>query len=526
MGLPQKFQSWRHGQDLALLRSLDTPKRFIAHAMPTGSGKSLVYVTHALMSNKRALLLTSTKGLQDQLATEFSDLVVDIRGMANYTCDMAHDFPGMHAAWSISHPDREPTVDEGPCHSGRQCQLKQGGCSYYDALRRAKKARVVLANYAYWMAMCKWSEEGLGDFDLMMLDEAHEAPDELAGFLRVDLRPWDLEPAGYQWPRQRMTVTQWTGWAKGINGGLVALISRLETEDPTNKKGTKKLKELAKKLGMMSEMSPDWVLEEDEDGNKVSFEPKWPAPYAESHLFMHTKKVEFYSATIRPKHLELLGVRSHELEFHEYPSPYPTGRRPFIHVPTIRLNWRTTDAELMMWLARADQIIEGRLDRKGIFHTISYDRMRYVVQYSKFRDRMLWNDPRAGKQTRDVVEMFKQTDAPWILVSPSVGTGYDFPGRQCEYQIIGKLPYPDTRSAVMTARSEDDKGYGSFLTMIALVQMAGRGMRGPEDICETLMIDDNITWFIKQNKQYAPQWFLDSIRWESQVPPPLPKLVA
>jgi Rad3-related DNA helicase len=53
------------------------------------------------------------------------------------------------------------------------------------------------------------------------------------------------------------------------------------------------------------------------------------------------------------------------------------------------------------------------------------------------------------KERDVVIEQFKKSKDPIILVSPSVTTGFDFPYEECQFQIIGKVPWPDTSSAVM-----------------------------------------------------------------------------
>src|SRR4051812_36586670 len=88
IGLPAKFTKWRPGQLTALGRSLSpTAKRFQAHSMPVGEGKSLYYVAQALLESTRACILTSTRGLQDQLMKDFASIgMVDMRGRGNYPC--------------------------------------------------------------------------------------------------------------------------------------------------------------------------------------------------------------------------------------------------------------------------------------------------------------------------------------------------------------------------------------------------------------------------------------------------------
>jgi ATP-dependent DNA helicase DinG len=92
-----------------------------------------------------------------------------------------------------------------------------------------------------------------------------------------------------------------------------------------------------------------------------------------------------------------------------------------------------------MWVGLIDRILDARGDRKGIIHTTSFERARYLQQYSRHSGRLLLNESR---NTRDVVSAFKSTQRPMVLVSPSVTTGYDFPYAECEFQVIGKVPYP------------------------------------------------------------------------------------
>jgi Rad3-related DNA helicase len=109
-----------------------------------------------------------------------------------------------------------------------------------------------------------------------------------------------------------------------------------------------------------------------------------------------------------------------------------------------------------------------------------------------------------------------------VLVSPSFSTGWDFAGKHAEYQIIAKLPIPDTRSKVMQARCERDPSYADYLAAQELVQSCGRVVRSAEDRGETILIDDSWSWFKRKAEQHMPKWF--RVRREDELPAPLPKL--
>jgi hypothetical protein len=42
-----------------------------------------------------------------------------------------------------------------------------------------------------------------------------------------------------------------------------------------------------------------------------------------------------------------------------------------------------------------------------------------------------------------------------------------------------------------------DPDYANYVAMQKLVQAVGRGMRAPDDWCETLIVDDQFSWFVK-----------------------------
>ena len=66
LGLPDKFPVWRPMQPEAVVRALDSPKRFVVMAMPTGFGKSLAYMAAATLDAPTAIL-TSTPTESDSL---------------------------------------------------------------------------------------------------------------------------------------------------------------------------------------------------------------------------------------------------------------------------------------------------------------------------------------------------------------------------------------------------------------------------------------------------------------------------
>lgn len=543
LGAPDKFTAWREHQDHAVDDGVNSESRFLVQAMPTGSGKSLNYIMQAVLSGQRTCILTSTKGLQDQLVRDFKSTgLVDIRGKGNYQCLEAdlYDDNGIK---------QEITVDMGPCAFGKDCDRKwnkhkgadgffywtppnpdKEPCPYYDMLHRIrtmpKEYLLVVTNFSMWMSINKFTE-GMGEFDFLVLDEAHNAPQELSSFLGVELNSYETDVMlGVPLP-QHTDVEQWKQWAEQQLVNVESKLGNLFQDRTSDRsffgalKFGRRLKVLQNKLQALAISQGLWVVEFINKGRVAKFDVVWPFDYSEKYLFCGVPKVMLTSATVRPKTCHLLGIPFDEISFKEYPHTFPKETRPVMYIPTVRLNYRSTENDLKIWVSRIDNIIRTRQDRKGIVHTVSYKRRNFLLSRSKYSDLMISHDT---KDRDKVIQQFKQSKEPLVLVSPSVTTGFDFPHTECEYQIIGKVPWPDTSTAVMRARAEQDNEYMAYIAMQELVQAAGRGIRAPDDQCEVFIVDDNFWWFIWHNKDHAPQWFLETVRKETVIPEPLNKL--
>jgi ATP-dependent DNA helicase DinG len=184
-------------------------------------------------------------------------------------------------------------------------------------------------------------------------------------------------------------------------------------------------------------------------------------------------------------------------------------------VPVARLSARTDEGTWGIVVDRCDQVIEGRLDRKGIIHSISFERAKWLKEHAQYGELMLLND---RKNTRDVVRQFKEMDPPVVLVTPSVHTGYDFPFDAARYQIIPKMPFMDTRYGISCARSVADPEYGAFHALKTMEQMYGRIVRDEQDFGETFIFDDNVRIMFKF-KSFVSKYVLDAYRRVDAVPP-------
>lgn len=537
LGAPERFATWNKDQAEALLCAIDSPKRFVGLVLPTGAGKSLVGAMLHVLTGKRLAYLTSTKGLQDQMGREFKSLgLVDAKGQSAYECLAVR--PGGELAGSIESP---ATCDRGPCRAKVRCSMKDAGCLYYDTVRAAKLAPMLVTNYAYWMTQYRYGQ-GLGHFDILVLDEAHAAPDELSGFLNTELRHSDVKsllnttlPASAR-PDMPMVelIATWNVWA-GIHAKrLEAQLERSggdvsDSESDTGVSGSYvprakdigrhiRLTHLLRVLQQIEKMVPtDWITHTEID--RTVFDPVWVAGYGESALFRNVPKVVLMSATFRPKTADLMGLDKADIEFYEARSGFDPKRRPvYVCAGAPRVDHRITDDGLKAWMSMINNILDARPDQKGVIHTVSYKRRNDLVQHSRHSGRMMSHD---RENTRQVIEEFKRAPAGTVLVSPSVTTGYDFPHDECRFQIITKIPFPDSRDPILKARQQEDPDFGAYLMMQQLVQAVGRGMRAADDYCETFIVDGHAVWVLSKYRDLAPRWFHEAVKKVDVLPSPL-----
>ena len=210
----------------------------------TGTGKSLAYLIPAILSGKKVVVSTATKALQDQIANKdlpflAEHLGVDfthsiLKGRSNYLCRaelarIGEDDPALAAKiqsqlqtlaidevgeifesgfyaeetdFDVTPVDfRKVTVGSGDCPGKSQCPFGET-CFSERAKRDAKDADVVVVNHALlctdlWVDGISGGKASLlGDYDILIVDEAHELVDYATNVWGVTIRENTLKSLG------------------------------------------------------------------------------------------------------------------------------------------------------------------------------------------------------------------------------------------------------------------------------------------------------------------------------------------
>lgn len=494
-----------------------------------------------LDGDARMLYLTGTKHLQRQVISEFSSIgLVEIKGQSNYRC-VALDRGGILEGYGTP----GSSCLEGPCRAGVFCSLRrEGGCTYYDAVAVARSARLVISNYAYWLSLARHSDPTtLGEFDIIVMDEAHSAPEWLTDFCAVELDKAEIKALlNMTLPPIDEGVDVWASWAreaastaKTKGDKLRVLLKESRVLGIDRRATTKTMLRLVRVERDLAEMAKakswrrtedaskkvevpgttnDWIAYETPKGAR--FSPVWAHQYAEEYLFRGCKKVVLSSGTLMPSVPARLGIAARDTSWHEVKSAFDPKYRPVIYIPTTRVDMRMIEGQKRMWINRIDEILAARLDRKTLIHSVSYARAEEIKQRSRYGALMLTHTSRT---TAETIAKFKKAEPPCILVSPAVTEGVDFPDDEVRLQILCKVPFASSQDPLFKARCKADPNYRFECAALLIIQMCGRGMRSAADRVESIVVDDHFSYM--RGRVKWPNWFRAAWRWAEKVPPPL-----
>jgi len=500
---PTLYPSWRKYQYEAITETLQSLEStdLVALDMPVGTGKTLVALGLMRMyikrnPNAKVVILTATKGLQDQYINDVkgsSFKLVDVRGAANYDCHALNRREFSNDIIKRFHPNPmyRAKCDHGPCIVKVSCGRKEAGCDYYDRIQQYKFSRMAITNYSMWLIRI------LGNADFVIADEGHLIESEIDRAARINHKdmPDDSIKKAQEWAVRRDNK-----------------LANLEvTVDIKRERAT------LKRLIAITDYD-NWRFVDERDNRGWA-----PVHFSnEGDMFADSfNKCVIMSGTTSKTDIARLrnSVRNRKLSwvFKEYPSQFPIENRQVICYPA-KYNGAKINVVYKILPAAANALLNHQIKivkamrpetRKGIIHSVSYDRAKLIIARlrSDGYTNVFFNEP--GRRIDDTLKAFKQHPKGGILVSPSVTTGFDFANDLCRWQIICKFPFPNTQNPITRARMDIDPDYLITQAFKILAQAVGRGTRSITDWCETYVTDNNLVWAM-QKEGLAPDWLKES----------------
>lgn len=527
--MPRKFESWRPGQLELIMRIAETlqeNKKFLLDA-PTGVGKSLIGIAvsrllanaddvMAVMSDSNrpkptCIYLTSTKQLQDQVCADFP-FAKQVKGRSNYPC--------------AKHPTKYPTVNAEDCNRDSSESSVCKSCQYTLAKVAAAAAPVSVLNTAYFLAESNFSPRPyFSEADLIVIDEVDCLEKELLSFVGFSLSEKRIRSFKLLPPAVTDSIPVWTEWLltalpiveqqlldEGLQLSMTDDRHWTLNDFQTQRKCSIKNKWVSKVHQFLLEVNDTWVLEErkTEEGPAWEFKPVDVKAYAYNYLWRHSDRFLGMSGTILDPKIMAGELNINNYVYHALASPYPVDNRPVYFAPVADVTRDKMTTELPK-LAAAVQKLMGRYPlEKMLIHTVSYQIRDYLmanIQSKRFITHS--SEDRAA-----VLDLFKRSKDPMVVLSPSFDRGVDLPGDQCRCTVICKVPYPNMGDKQVAARMKAPGGDEWYLarTVQTVLQMSGRGVRAADDYCDTFILDKQFSKLYNRAKWLFPAWWTDAIK--------------
>jgi ATP-dependent DNA helicase DinG len=518
-------------------------KRFIILEAPVGFGKSAVAAALCTYLSS-AYILTSTKQLQDQYASDFGFPMV--KGKSNFQCRVPTASGQLlpcskgrcEADWRLSDCPHYLTFEEYDQHKRRLCardsrceHLKDGKlCPYYDQKWFGFRAPVTVCNYPFLLSQLKYAE-AVPHRRLLICDEAHDLEKQIVGFASFSLVRPELERywnggKGKEFVISDRGVQDPAAWLDVLSDtkGMLTEFCAAHLEDGTLQDRVAACKDLEETLeDFIVDLKGDptnWVVnstKKAKDGSidEVAFQPIQIGRFT-NPLFETADSTLFMSATIFSKELlcKTLGVTEEDVSYISVPeSTFPVENRPIYALNTARLSWASMDASLGSIAGAVDAIMDRHVGERGVVHTTSYYQVNYIMRHVSEPNRERLVTTEGSSERSALLRTHGSTDAS-VLISPSLFQGVDLKDEMSRFQVVVKVPYPDLSERRTVVKLQRDSAWYDWQTALRLVQTYGRSVRSETDHAVTYVLDSNFMRFVVAHRDLFPAYFLEALRSE------------
>ena len=357
--------------------------------------------------------------------------------------------------------------------------------------------------------------------ELLVLDEGHLLETEIVKDMELSIskRRWkgyipnlDIVDYGYD------DIEKWTDFLAEINENISSRSNIGDKDDELSVEATWDIEKLTRGINNILSNPKKWIVSDirkkENEVLGVEFKPIDISPYC-GHVFEKCRNTLIMSATILNKQAfcRSVGLTHDEVKFIQVDSNFPPENRPIYPMNIAYLDHDTLKLqEVRVKIAVAiDNLMTLYRNDKGIIHTTSYEQVNFIVENisDTNANRLLVTDP--AKQRDEVIAEHANSTKPTVLISPSLYTGLDLKDELSRFQIITKVPYPNTADRWTKAKRQMDPEWYYWQTVLRFVQAYGRSIRSKEDWARTYILDSAFTSLVRKNKNMFPDWVIRAI---------------
>jgi len=545
------FENPRSGQleiITEIYEAIEKGYKFIILEAGTGTGKSVIAATLAKIYSP-TFILTMTKQLQEQYLNDFENEGFSVvKGRRNFNC--------LSKLEDIKNNKDSYRCDTGTCSERYNFQCKYGiikqapddktffssghafgksywrnlvHCNYWQQKAEGIYSDIVIMNYDYAMFEFNYPHD-FKKRNLLILDEAHNIEKKIMGFIELKISKNTLEKDIKVKIRddeikniQKEGYGAWLSFINFIKRKYIKEIKKLRnnidigSKSQSNLIREKKLQDFTEELDRynrfikyLKQDKKNWILINEKES--IYFKPITIDKYANDYLFKYTDICLFMSATIldHRQFKKWLGLDNKKIYSIKVDSPFKAKKHPINLNNTFNMKYSNLKRNAPKTLSVIEDILKLHENEKGLIHTISYQCNNFLMK-NLANGRLITHK---NKNREEILSKFEKSKKPLVLLSPSMNEGVDLPYDKCRFQIIYKLPFPNTSDKQVNIRIKKDKYWYPYQTVLNLVQSYGRGMRAEDDYCQTYIIDSRLKTYMEKSSVYKkliPDFFKKAI---------------
>lgn len=524
---PEWFQGFRRHQWIAteaVMQAYADGARVVFLQAATGTGKSLLGETVGRMVGGKTLYVCTTKTLQHQFAKDFPYGAV-LKGKANYlTRAGAVDSWGRSTSGSSTITCADCTSNGGEDAECKWCPSVPS-CPYRMARKTAEASRLAILNTAYFLTDANLGGRFFVDRDLCIADEADLLEGEVLNQVEVHISRRRAVALHIPPPPRKTVEATWAPWIE--EEAIPRVEKRLEDLPPFRHGDVRQNRERRSLLQLLERLrivaveiqQGGWVYDGYDLGD-ITFRPIKVDRWGQHMLWPHAQRFLLMSASIISdgELANSLGLEG-DYRMIDVPMTFPASNRPINVVALAEMSHKNREVAWPKMVQGVAGVLALHPEDRVLVHTVSYPFAEHLVkELTPLTDRPLITYREARE--RDAALEAYRLKPNAVLLAPSMDRGVDLPGDLCRVQVITKVPFPnlgDKRTAQRLHTAGGQSWY-EVQTVRSIVQMTGRGVRGPDDYATTYILDHQFTTNLwRRSKRLLPEWWCDAVDWRFPV---------
>lgn len=520
---------------------LDEGMRNVILNASTGTGKSIIgavtaeamsYIRGNKLGPKSSISLTATNVLAKQYEGSFIKMMdqgqyMMIKGANNYDCSaLSTDEQQENAeacAWY--------TMVQNSGEFQHILDTKCAPCEYLSTKKKKNGVRHLTTNYSYYFVDRMYSGK-FEDRELIVWDEAHLINDlfsehnaiffsqkimqktamDIADKVQItELNiaklikaigqdcgvPDKINETNYKTYLQGLMEIYKYAKEKGAVGMERALRAGNMSRYSTLNRFVKEYEGKFCKIDDLFKYEYDHVFEYKKEEKSVSVKPVFVGGMIEALYCGEESKNLFMSATISENFItRTMSLDKAKTKFIKLEPTFSKENKEVVFFDPMSLNYTSLQDPKTVQKLRGHvyKIVKHHIEKgeRGIILAPSFKLTVEIADEIKSIKGMKLYEHKQGEKLADVLSAFKaHKDGPAVLLSPSLFEGIDLPGDLSRFQVLVKAPFPSLGDKRMKFILDRHPDIYNTITIMKMVQGAGRSVRSADDSAVTYILDLN-----------------------------------